>query len=119
MNGIGVYQQTAIGTQSKGRLIVMLYEGALKFMKLAIQELEEGDWAAKGQHLNRAQDIINELNAVLDMEAGGEVARNLRRLYLFMNRRLSEANAKRDTQMVRDVVMLMEELNQSWKAITG
>jgi flagellar protein FliS len=119
MNGIGVYQQTAIGTQSKGRLIVMLYEGAIKFMKLAIQELEEGNWAAKGQYLNRAQDIINELNAVLDMEAGGEVARNLRRLYLFMNRRLSEANAKRDARMVRDVITLMEELNQSWKAITG
>jgi flagellar protein FliS len=53
------------------------------------------------------------------MDAGGEIARNLRRLYLFMNRRLSEANTKRDPQMVRDVITLMEELNQSWKAITG
>jgi flagellar protein FliS len=119
MNGIGVYRQTAIGTQSKGRLIVMLYEGAIKFMKLALQELEAGNYAAKGQYLNRAQDIINELNAVLDMESGGEIARNLRRLYVFMNRRLSEANAKRDPQMIRDVLTLMEELNLSWKAITG
>jgi flagellar protein FliS len=119
MKGIGAYQQTAVGTQSKGRLIVMLYDGAIKFMKLAIQELEAGDYAAKGQHINRAQDIINELNAVLDMEAGGEIARNLRRLYVFMNRRLSEANTKRDPQMIRDVITLMEELNQSWKAITG
>jgi flagellar protein FliS len=119
MKGIGAYQQTAVGTQSKGRLIVMLYDGAIKFMKLAIQELEAGDYAAKGQHISRAQDIINELNAVLDMEAGGEIARNLRRLYVFMNRRLSEANTKRDPQMIRDVITLMEELNQSWKAITG
>ena len=119
MNGIGVYQQTAIGTQSKGRLIVMLYDGAIKFMKLAIKELEAGNHAAKGQYLNRAQDIVNELNAVLDIEAGGEIARNLRRLYVFVNRRLSEANAKRDPQMIRDVITLMEELNQSWKAITG
>jgi flagellar protein FliS len=119
MKGIGAYQQTVIGTQSKGRLIVMLYDGAIKFMKLAIQEMEAGNHAAKGQYINRAQDVINELNAVLDMEAGGEIARNLRRLYVFMNRRLSEANTKRDPQMIRDVITLMEELNQSWKAIAG
>jgi len=53
----------------------MLYDGAIKFMKLAIRELEAGNYAAKGQYVNRAQDIINELNAVLDMEAGGEISR--------------------------------------------
>ncbi len=119
MNGIAAYQQTAIGTQSKGRLIVMLYDGAIKFLKLAVRELEAGNNAAKGQYINRAQDILNELNAVLDMDAGGEIASNLRRLYLFMTRRLSEANAKRDPQMVREVITLLEELNQSWRAITG
>jgi flagellar protein FliS len=119
MKGLDVYQRTGIGTQSKGRLIVMLYDGAIKFMKLAIKELEAGNYAAKGQYISRAQDIINELNAVLNMDAGGEIARNLRRLYLFMNRRLSEANTKRDPQMIRDVITLMEELNQSWKAITA
>lgn len=119
MKGIEAYRQTAIGTQSKGRLIVMLYDGAIKFMKLAMRELEAGDYAAKGQYINRAQDILNELNAVLDMDAGGEVAQNLRKLYLFMNRRLSEANVKRDPQMIREVIGLMEELNQSWRAITG
>ena len=119
MKGIATYQQTAIGTQSKGRLIVMLYDGAIKFLKLAVRELEAGNHAAKGQYINRAQDIINELNAVLDMETGGEIASNLRRLYLFMNRRLSEANGKRDPQMIREVITLLEELNQSWRAITG
>jgi flagellar protein FliS len=119
MNGIGAYQQTAIGTQSKGRLIVMLYDGAIKFMKLAIREMETENYAAKGRYINRAQDILNELNAVLDMDTGGDISQNLRRLYLFMNRRLSEANVKRDPQMIREVITLMEELNQSWRAITG
>jgi flagellar protein FliS len=119
MKGIEAYRQTAIGTQSKGRLIVMLYDGAIKFMKLAIRELEAENYAAKGQYINRAQDIINELNAVLDTDSGGEIAHNLRRLYLFMGRRLSEANTKRDPQMIREVIGLMEELNQSWRAITG
>jgi flagellar protein FliS len=118
MKGVDAYQQVAIGTQSRGRLIVLLYDGAIKFMKLAIKEMEAGNHAAKGQYIGRAQDIINELNAVLDMDAGGEIAQNLRGLYLFMNRRLSQANAKRDPQMIREVIALMEELNQGWKTIT-
>lgn len=119
MNALEAYQQAAVTTQSKGRLIVMLYDGAIKFLKLAIKELEAGNYAAKGQYINRAQDIVNELNAVLDMEAGGEIASNLRSLYMFINRRLSQANAKRDPQMVQEVITLLNELNQGWKTITG
>jgi flagellar protein FliS len=118
MNGIAAYQDNSVTTQSKGRLIVLLYDGAIKFMKLAIKELEAGNMQVKGQYINKARDIINELNAVLDTDAGGEIAVNLRKLYLFMNDRLSEANTKRDPQLIREVITLMEELNQSWKAIT-
>lgn len=119
MKATEAYQQVAVTTQSKGRLVVMLYDGAIKFLKLAVKELEAGNYATKGQYINRAQDIINELNAVLDMETGGEIAQNLRNLYLFMMRRLSHANAKRDPQMIQEVIALMEELNQGWKTITG
>ena len=119
MNGFAAYQDTAVTTQSKGRLIVLLYDGAIKFMKLAIKELQAGNYEAKGRYIIRARDIINELNAVLDMDAGGEVAVNLRKLYCFMNNRLSQANIKQDPQMIREVITLAEELNQSWKAITG
>jgi flagellar protein FliS len=119
MKGISAYQESVVATQSKGRLIVLLYDGAIKFMKLAIKELEANNYEAKGQYINKAQDIINELNAVLDMNAGGEIATNLRKLYCFMNNRLSEANIKRDPKMIREVIELMEELNQSWKAIAG
>jgi flagellar protein FliS len=113
LNGVEVYKEHAVATQSKGRLIVMLYEGAIKFMNLAVRELEAGDYASKGEHITKAQDIINELNAVLDMDAGGEVAANLRRLYCFMIKRLSEANIKKDPRLIREVVKLMEELSQS------
>jgi len=119
MNGVTTYQQTSIATASKGRLIVMLYEGAIKFLKLAIKEIEANNYVAKGQYINKAQDVIHELNAALDMEVGGEIASNLRKLYLFMIRRLSEANSKCDTQTVREVITLMEELNNGWKAIAS
>ena len=119
MNGVSAYQETSIATESKGRLVVMLYDGAIKFMRLAIKELEAKDYEAKGRYIDRAQDIINELNAVLDMESGGEIAANLRKLYVFMSKRLSEANVQRDPQMIREVISLMEELNKGWKAIIG
>ncbi len=119
MNGITAYQDNTVTTQSKGRLIVMLYDGAIKFMKLAVRELETNNYEEKGHYINKAQDIINELNAVLDTDAGGEIAANLRKLYCFMSNRLSQANVKSDPQMIRDVIKLMEELNQGWKAVTG
>ncbi|MFC1633424.1 flagellar export chaperone FliS [Planctomycetota bacterium] len=119
MQGIEEYQDSAVTTQSKGRLIVLLYDGAIKFMKLAIKELEANNYDAKGWYINKALDIINELNAILDMNAGGEMASNLRRLYGFMMKHLSEANIKRDPEMIREVIKLMEELNQNWKVISG
>jgi flagellar protein FliS len=119
MKGIAAYQDSAVTTQSKGRLIVLLYDGAIKFMKLAIKELQANNFEAKGKYINKAQDIINELNAVLDINTGGEIAANLRKLYCFMNNRLSEANIKRDPKIIQEVIELMEQLNQSWKAIAG
>ena len=119
MNGVSSYKVTSVTTQSKGRLIVMLYDGAIKFLKLAIKETEAGNYEAKGRYINKALDIINELNVVLDTDAGGEIAANLRKLYLFMEKHLTQANTKRDPQMIREVISLLEELNQGWKAITS
>lgn len=117
MNGFGAYQETAVLTQSRGRLIVMLYEGAIRFLRQALDEMEQHDDASKGIHIRKALDIIYELNTVLDLENGGQIAQNLRSLYNFMQRHLSEANAKRDPRMIRDVIELLEELNKSWRAI--
>ncbi|MBL7152246.1 MAG: flagellar export chaperone FliS [Phycisphaerae bacterium] len=119
MNGVSAYQEASVTTESKSRLIVMLYEGAIKFMRLAIHELDAQNHEAKGRYINRAQDIINELNTILDVEAGGEIAANLRKLYVFMSGRLSQANIERDPQMIREVITLMEELNKGWRAITS
>ena len=119
MNGFNAYQETAVLTQSKGRMIVMLYDGAIKFLKQAIRNLEAKDYMAKGQAITKAQNIILELNTILDMEAGGEVAQNLRSLYNFMNKHLTQANTQSDARIVREVINLLEELNQSWRAITA
>ena len=118
MKGVETYQQTAVTTQTRGRLIVMLYEGAIKFLKMAIKEIEAKNPEQKGKYISKAVDIIFELNIVLDTEAGGEIATNLRKLYLFMVRQLTEASIKQDIGKIEEVIKLLEELNQGWKAIT-
>ena len=117
VNGAEVYEETAVTTQSKERLVVILYDGAVKFLTQAIKAMQAGNLEAKGRNIRRARDIIFELNAVLDMDTGGEVAQNLRKLYNFMTRHLTQANINNDPRMIRDVIGLMEELNEGWKAI--
>lgn len=119
MNGIGVYQETAVSTQNQGRLIVMLYDGAIRFLTQAVADLEQQDYEAKGRNIQKASDIIFELNTVLDIENGGQIAQNLRMLYHFMLRQLNEANLEKDPRKIQEVIDLLKELNQSWKAITG
>ena len=115
--GIRTYQEHAVATQTRGRLVVLLYDGAIKFEQ-AKGELAAGHFAEKGTFINKALAIINELDACLDMEKGGEIASNLRRLYQFMIRHLSEANTRRDPQRIQDVIDCLKDLNEGWKAIT-
>ncbi|MEN6386361.1 MAG: flagellar export chaperone FliS [Phycisphaerales bacterium] len=119
MKGFETYQENSVTTQTQGRIVVMLYDGAIKFLKQAISSMQAGDHETKSKFLCKAEDIINELNTVLDMDAGGEIANNLRALYMFMIRNLHEANLKKDADKIEEVIKLLEDLNQSWKAISN
>lgn len=117
MSGIDAYRKNAVQTQSPGQLIVMLYEGAIRFLHQALAAMEGDDPKEPARLIGKAIDIITELNCSLDVEAGGDVAQNLRSLYNFSIRHLHQAMLKRDMQMVRDVIACLEELNEGWKAI--
>lgn len=119
MNGIAAYQENTVTTQSRGRLIVMLYDGAIKFLRKALEAMERGDDAEKGRMIVKAMAVVDELDSSLNMEAGGEIAANLRALYDFMHRHLFEANVQRDARKIEQVVKLLEELNEGWRAITS
>ena len=116
---VDVYEETAVITQDKGRLVVLLYEGAIKYLRQAANAITANDFEQKGQYIGKAQDIILERNTVLDMERGGDIARNLRKLYNFMWQHLGQANVKSDTRMVGEVIDLLMELNEGWKAIAS
>jgi flagellar protein FliS len=119
MKEILAYQENRVMTQTPGRVVVMLYEGAVKFLKQAIREMEAGQYIEKGKSINRAVDIIQELNVTLNMEAGGEIAKNLRQLYAFMLDRLFQANIRKDAGMIRETIKVLEGLNESWKAVAS
>jgi len=119
MDGYESYKEHDILTQPREKLIVLLYDGAIRFLKRAAEAMEAGDLETKARLVNKAQAIIDELNVSLDLDAGGEVAQNLRGLYNFMTRHLAQATVRKDPQMIRDVVACLEDLNEGWRAVTS
>jgi flagellar secretion chaperone FliS len=119
MNRLAAYQENAVATQTKEKLVVMLYDGAIKFLRQAIPAMEVGDVPTKNTLLQKAQAIIDELDGSLNMEAGGELAGNLRRLYDFLRRDLILANIRNDVKRIRDSIRILEDLNSGWKSIGG
>lgn len=111
------YQQANYLTANPMKLVLMCYEGAISNIKLASRAYADKDYAAKGKALQKALDIIYELNASLDMEKGGDIAKNLRTLYSYMSRILTEADMKRDVKMFDHVVNMLEELESAWKTM--
>ncbi len=121
-NGYRQYNQVQIRTANKGKLIVMLYQGAIRFMKKALILLEQRDMEGKGHNLIKAQDIILELLYALDQEMldkGNELALNLQRLYLYAYRRLVRANIDMDPAPVKEVIELMANLLEAWEKVVG
>ena len=113
------YQTQAVLTASPGLLVLMLYEGALRFLAQAHVALEadKDDWhrfEVINRNIQKAQNIIAELKGTLNHDAGGEVAANLDRLYEYYIRRLHEANFKKDVTPVIEVEGLLGELRDGW-----
>ena len=118
--GYRQYNQVQIQTANKGKLIVMLYQGAIKCMKKSLLLLEKRDMEGKGNSLIKAQDIILELLYALDQEmlnSGNELALNLQRLYMYCYRQLVQANIRKDPQLIEEVVGIMSNLAEAWETV--
>ena len=107
------YKQMQINTASPGKLILMLYQGAIGALKKASDLLDKKDYGGKGDCLIKAQDIIMELNMALDMSAG-EVSSSLRQLYTYIHRRLVDANLNMEKQGIEESISLLEGLYEAW-----
>lgn len=111
------YKQAQVKTANKGKLVVMLYHGCIKFLRLAKKNIKKENIDDANNYIIRSQDIIRELMNTLDMEKGEDVAGNLYQLYDFMIRKLIEANVDKDTEKIEVVEDMMLELLDSWKQI--
>ncbi|MBT3182884.1 MAG: flagellar export chaperone FliS [Nitrospina sp.] len=111
------YRKNEISTSSQGRLILMMYEGAIKFTTMALQSIEKGDIAGQGKYINKTHDIINELSLALDLKKGGEVAGRLESLYQFILSQLTLANIKSDQQALKTVINILGPLSEAWEQL--
>ena len=111
------YRQNEVATSSQGKLIVMMYEGALKFVALAIDGIDNQDLSKKGLYINKTHDIINELSCALDMKKGGDVAQKLESLYQYILHQLTLANIKSDRKALESIVKVITPLMEAWKEL--
>ena len=113
-----VYQQSAVLTATPEQLVVMLYDGANRFLTQSAIAMRDGRAGLAGEKLRRAEAIIDELLATLDMSVG-DIAERLQALYLFFKEHLMAARLNQDASKVDEVARLMRELRSAWGQIAG
>lgn len=111
------YLETKIQTATPEALVGMLYEGAIRFLKQAANELNEKDWRKAHANIVRAQSIVSELSVSLDMAKGGDIASNLSKIYDYLNTRLIEANVKKEQASINECVSILSDLNSAWSEV--
>jgi flagellar protein FliS len=107
------YRDTSVLTASPEQLVVMLYDGAVRFLRQAEVAMDEHAWQHGLERLGRGEAIIDELLATLNMDAG-EIAERLQAIYVFCKRCLVEARLQRSPDKVRHVVALLADLREAW-----
>jgi flagellar protein FliS len=112
-----MYQETAVTTEQKGRLVVLLYEGAIRFLNQARIAIEAGNYPQKAASLAKARDIIFELNQSLNLEQGGALAQNLRGLYNFLWRYIGQAGIQNNIEMLDRSIRILEDLASAWRKV--
>src|SRR5574344_2488592 len=120
VTGYKAYKDASVKTASQGKLVVMLYEEAVKQLENSIEMIDDGNKieATKienfGNALQKVEDIITELEVSLDMERGGEIAKNLMALYIYFNKELLSVTISHDKKKLSFILDMMSQLRDSW-----
>ncbi|MCD4829191.1 MAG: flagellar export chaperone FliS [Candidatus Cloacimonetes bacterium] len=116
-NRLQTYREVNVKTMNRGKIVVMLFSGAVTFLTKAKLYAEKEDFYNKGLFINKAQNIIDELNYSLDMERGQDIAKNLRSVYVFLGRYLSDANKSNDPDMLDRAISIIETLKSAFEEV--
>lgn len=116
--GIASYRQTEVQSRTPLELVVMLYDGALRFIVQGREAMLRRDIAARRQAVTRALAIISELQSTLDLKAGGEIAAELDRLYAYVAERLTRASIDQSHGPLDDAARVLTTLREGWSTIS-
>lgn len=114
-NPYQAYRRNAVNTATPGELTLMLYDGCLKFIRLAKEAINNNDIQAKNTNIQKAQNIITELMVTLDMKY--EISKQMMPLYDFVRRKLIEANVKNSMQSLNEAETIVREFRDTWKEV--
>jgi flagellar protein FliS len=117
--GANVYRQTEVQSRTPLELVVMLYDGAIRFIGDARDAIEHRDIARRGHSISRALAIISELQSSLDMKAGGDIASSLDALYNFVRDRLVDGSMRQDVRSLDEALRVLKTLREGWVGIAG
>ena len=116
-NPYKAYQTTQVTTAKPEKILLMLYEGAIKFNKIAMQRMTEKNVAEKGKYISKTLAIVSELMNTLNHDIGGQLSSDLESLYLFMSDKLIEANINNSLESLQQVEKLLLTLYQGWQDV--
>ncbi len=111
------YQKTEINTSDRIRIVTLMYNGAINFMKLAKEKMADGDIASKGLFIGKATAVVGELVSCLDMAQGGKIAENLKMLYDYVLDKLIDANLYNKAESLDEAIKVIEVLRDGWKEL--
>lgn len=117
--GINSYRQTEVQSRTPLELVVMLYDGAIRFANEAREALIRRDIRARQHSISRTLDIVSELQATLDMNTGGDLAAQLDHLYLFVRDRLIDASVRQDARPLEEAIRVLSTLREGWVSISA
>ncbi len=112
---INTYKEVTINTASQGKLILMLFDGAIKRAEEAIRQMEKNNIESVHRNLIRAQEIIAELRSSLKIDIGGELVLNIDRIYEYIYYLLVQGNLKKNITPIRESIEHMKNMRDTWK----
>ena len=116
-NQLSVYQQTSIQTASGTKLVVMLYEGAIRFLNRGANDIRNRDLVSKGRSISQALAIIQHLQLTLDSQKGQDMARELDRIYTYTISRVLEGSTKLNVSAIEEAINVLSNLLPAWEEI--
>jgi flagellar protein FliS len=111
------YQEVAVSTASPAKLVVMLYEGGIRFLRQSVTAIQKKDLETKRQSIDRAVAVIQHLQGTLDMERGRHVAADLDKLYSYITSRIIDGSRKLEAAPIEEAIKLLTVLLSGWEGV--